>query len=159
MYGLFGKPVRNVNLPDLPNAINNKRNCEVILDFTVEDKKYQIQRGIKPDVLHFKEEGKERFEQCTKALIQKEIERTIGADFVTFGPVYATPSKRRYGPPKGLNALTEACQNAPLPVFALGGITASRRHDVLNAGAYGIALISAICASRNPAAATRHFLA
>lgn len=82
-----------------------------------------------------------------------------GADFVTFGPVYATPSKLPYGPPQGLAALTTACHNASLPVFALGGINNDRKQEVLNAGATGIALISAICASPNPAEAARKFLA
>ncbi|WP_305043515.1 thiamine phosphate synthase [Geoalkalibacter sp.] len=67
-----------------------------------------------------------------------------GADFVTFGPVYATPSKAAFGPPQGLVALRAACRAAPLPVFALGGITAERVPAVRAAGARGIALIRAI---------------
>ncbi len=81
----------------------------------------------------------------------------LGADFVTFGPVYATPSKAVYGAPQGLNALAEACRNSPLPVFALGGITAERAAEVRAAGAHGIALISAIIASPSPEFATKAF--
>lgn len=80
-----------------------------------------------------------------------------GADFVTFGPIYATPSKAAYGPPQGLHALSEACRISPLPVFALGGITPSRAAEVHQAGAQGIALISAIVASPDPRAAARSF--
>jgi thiamine-phosphate pyrophosphorylase len=89
-----------------------------------------------------------------------EIDRAglFAADFVSFGPVYATPSKMRYGPPQGLSALSEACRHAPLPVFALGGITAARRDDVLAAGAFGIALISAIFAATDPKDAALKFL-
>jgi thiamine-phosphate pyrophosphorylase len=83
----------------------------------------------------------------------------LGADFVTFGPVYATPSKRSFGPPQGLQALAEACKDANLPVFALGGVTPERAADTLQAGAAGIALISAILASSSPKEATRTFLA
>jgi thiamine-phosphate pyrophosphorylase len=80
-----------------------------------------------------------------------------GADFVTFGPVYATPSKSAFGPPQGLNTLTEACRASSLPVFALGGITSSRAAEVRQAGASGVALISAILASHNPRTAAEAF--
>ncbi len=81
-----------------------------------------------------------------------------GADFVTFGPVYSTPSKAAFGPPQGLNALVEACRVSSLPVFALGGIDPSRVTEVRRAGASGVALISAIIASPDPRASTEAFL-
>lgn len=80
-----------------------------------------------------------------------------GADFVTFGPVYATPSKAAFGPPQGLEALSEACRISSLPVFALGGITPSRAAAVRQAGACGVALISAIIASADPRRAAERF--
>lgn len=80
-----------------------------------------------------------------------------GADFVTFGPVYATPSKVAYGAPQGLNALADACRNSILPVFALGGITSERAAEVRTSGAHGIALISAIIASASPELAVKRF--
>jgi thiamine-phosphate pyrophosphorylase len=82
-----------------------------------------------------------------------------GADFVTYGPVYATPSKAIYGAPQGLHALHEACMNSALPVFALGGITPERAATVRAAGAHGIALISAIIGSASPESAARAFSA
>jgi thiamine-phosphate pyrophosphorylase len=90
---------------------------------------------------------------------KEEIERAAkqGADFVTFGPVYATPSKAKYGDPQGLDKLTEACRNSSIPVFALGGITPERTTDIHQAGAKGIALISAIIASPDPRASAEAF--
>ncbi len=88
-----------------------------------------------------------------------DISRAIklGADFVTFGPVYETPSKAVFGPPQGLQALTEACRDSSLPVFALGGITPTRVAEVRHAGASGVALISAILASPAPRSAAEAF--
>lgn len=73
-----------------------------------------------------------------------------GADFITFGPVYETPSKIKYGPPKGIEALKEVCSRVSIPVFAIGGININNTREVLDAGAYGVALISAIMASKTP---------
>jgi len=61
-----------------------------------------------------------------------------GADYVTFGPVWATPSKARFGPPVGLEALARvACLG--IPVYALGGVTLDRLGEVASAGAAGVA--------------------
>jgi thiamine-phosphate pyrophosphorylase len=75
-----------------------------------------------------------------------------GADFITFGPVYRTPSKDKYGEPVGLDALREVTERLTIPVFGLGGIKADNSVEVLQAGAYGVALISAVMASEDPEA-------
>lgn len=74
----------------------------------------------------------------------------LGADFVTFSPVFFTPSKAAYGEPQGLDKLRAACQASPVPVFALGGVDPSRVAAVRHAGAMGIAVISAILGSTEP---------
>lgn len=76
-----------------------------------------------------------------------------GADFVTLGPVYFTPSKRGYGEPLGPEALRTAGAALSIPVFALGGIKQDNIAEVMAAGAGGIALISAIIAAPDPQAA------
>jgi thiamine-phosphate pyrophosphorylase len=78
-----------------------------------------------------------------------------GADFVTFGPVYATKSKAPFGPPVGIEPLRRACAAARIPVFALGGIDAENAGEVLGAGAWGIGAIGAILAAADPFAAAR----
>jgi len=80
-----------------------------------------------------------------------------GVDFVTYGPVFATPSKLAYGSPLGLESLRLACQNSPLPVFALGGIKPCHLADLSAAGAAGVAVISALIATPDPRSAARLF--
>jgi thiamine-phosphate pyrophosphorylase len=82
-----------------------------------------------------------------------------GADFVTFGPVYPTPSKAAFGPPQGLQALSDACRASALPVFALGGITQERTAETMRTGVAGIALIGAILADPDPRSAAAAFIA
>ncbi|MFL6231194.1 MAG: thiamine phosphate synthase [Pyrinomonadaceae bacterium] len=68
--------------------------------------------------------------------------RDGGADFVVFGPVFDTPSKRGYGSPIGLESLGAAASAlAPLPVFAIGGVTRDNFRQVILAGARGVAAI------------------
>ena len=81
-----------------------------------------------------------------------------GADWVVFGPVYDTPSKRAYGPPQGVARLERVATTVRLPVIAIGGITPERVGEVLGAGARGVAAIAAILAADSPADATRRFL-
>ena len=82
-----------------------------------------------------------------------------GADFVVLGPIYATPSKAPYGPPLGVDVLRRARAVCPLPIFAIGGVSALRVPDVIGAGADGVAVISAVLAAPDPAAAASEILA
>ncbi len=70
-----------------------------------------------------------------------------GADFVLFGPVYDTSSKRTYGPPQGVDRLAEVAARVRIPVFAVGGVTAARVPELLGAGARGVGVISAVLAA------------
>ncbi len=64
-----------------------------------------------------------------------------GANYIFFGPVFATPSKAAYGAPQGLARLAEVCRAVSLPVVAIGGITLDNAASCLSAGASGIAAI------------------
>jgi len=67
-----------------------------------------------------------------------------GADFITFSPVYDTPSKQQYGSPQGLDKLKQVCTDLNIPVLALGGIDLTRITPVRKHGAFGVALIRGI---------------
>jgi len=81
-----------------------------------------------------------------------------GADWIVFGPVYDTPSKRAYGAPQGLRNLETVVASVRLPVIAIGGITPERVGEVRGAGAHGVAAISAILSADAPHDATKRFL-
>ncbi len=81
-----------------------------------------------------------------------------GADFAVFGPIHDTPSKRPYGPPLGLAALRQAAA-ASIPVYAIGGIDAARATEARRSGAAGVAVVRAILAAADPAAAAARLAA
>jgi thiamine-phosphate pyrophosphorylase len=64
-----------------------------------------------------------------------------GADYLFFGPVFATPSKAAFGAPQGLDLLAEVCRAVAIPVFAIGGIALENAAACFAAGAKGIAAI------------------
>ncbi|MFB3817334.1 MAG: thiamine phosphate synthase [Candidatus Methylomirabilales bacterium] len=82
-----------------------------------------------------------------------------GADFVVLGPIYATPSKARYGPPLSPAVLRAAREALSIPILAIGGITAARIPEAIQAGADGVALISAVMGAPDPAAAAGELMA
>ena len=91
--------------------------------------------------------------------LEEAVEAEVkGADWVVFGPIYDTPSKRPFGPPQGLDRLARVAAAVRLPVVAIGGITPERVWEVRAAGAAGVAVISGILAADSPADATRRFL-
>lgn len=78
----------------------------------------------------------------THSLEEASAAARCGADFVVFGPVFDTLSKRQYGKPLGLAELSKVTsQLAPFPVLALGGVTTNNVADCIRAGVAGIAAI------------------
>jgi thiamine-phosphate pyrophosphorylase len=71
-----------------------------------------------------------------------ESAATEGADYVVFGPVYATRSHPS-AEPVGVDALRAVCAAVSIPVLAIGGVDGSRAAEVLGAGAAGYAGIGA----------------
>lgn len=83
--------------------------------------------------------------------------KALGCDYVTAGHVYATDCKPGL-PPRGADFLAEVCgPAAPMPVFALGGLTPARAPEVRRAGAAGFAMMSSAMDAENPAELFRKY--
>ena len=77
--------------------------------------------------------------------------RTAGANYVGFGPIYATASKRGLPDPLGPDAIRDASEF--LPIVGIGGINTRNASEVYTAGAHGIAVISGVWDAPDPIAA------
>ena len=82
----------------------------------------------------------------------------FGADFITFGPLFKTPSKLQYGEPVGLEALREVSKRIKIPIFGIGGIKTEEIDEVISAGASGIAVISGVLCGEDKAVGARQYL-
>jgi thiamine-phosphate pyrophosphorylase len=84
---------------------------------------------------------------CADEAILAEKE---GADYIGAGAVFATLSKPDAGKPIGFDGLSEIARAVNIPVVAIGGINRSNARQCFNAGAMGVAVISAISLADNP---------
>jgi thiamine-phosphate diphosphorylase len=76
-----------------------------------------------------------------------------GADYLGV-TIWATPTKAE-AEPRGLEGLREVVGSTELPVVGIGGIQAGNAREVLDAGAAGICVVSAVGAAPDPEHATR----
>ncbi len=76
------------------------------------------------------------------------------ADYVGLGPIFTTVSKEVGVAPLGLETIRTASRDARIPVIAIAGITQENVADVVLAGAYGVAVIGAVCCAEDVVAAT-----
>lgn len=77
-----------------------------------------------------------------------------GADYISFGPIFPTKTKKDALPPRGLAGLKEISEKITLPVVAIGGITEENVEEVLQAGAASAAIISDILEASDISAKT-----
>jgi thiamine-phosphate pyrophosphorylase len=94
----------------------------------------------------------------THDLAQVRAACEAGADYLGFGPVFATTTKSNPDPVQGLDALRAAVAAAGgRPVVAIGGITAAQAQavEVYRTGAHAICAISAVNGARDPREAAR----
>jgi len=85
--------------------------------------------------------------------VQAAAAAAAGADYIGFGPVFATASKLNPDPVVGLVQLAEICAAVTIPVVAIGGISLTAVPAVAQAGASAAACIAAVSSASDPTAA------
>lgn len=87
----------------------------------------------------------------------QRLERA-GAAYLGVGPAFATTTKTGLPHPLGPAGIQAVARSTSLPVIAIGGVTAAHVADLVRAGAYGVAVVSAVCCAADPAATTTGLL-
>lgn len=88
-------------------------------------------------------------------LSQLQAAKQLPVDYLAISPVFSTPTKTDTGPAWGLDGLRTARELTCLPLVAIGGIDENNAASVIQAGADGVAVVSAICAAPDPEEAAR----
>ena len=81
--------------------------------------------------------------KSTHSLAQAHAAQGEGADYIGFGPIFATPTKPDYGP-IGLSAIRQVHLDVGVPIFCIGGINIDNLQQVIDAGAKRVVMVSAL---------------
>ncbi len=81
--------------------------------------------------------------KSTHSLEQAREAQREGADYIGFGPIFATPTKPDYGP-IGLKDVKQAHVDVMLPIFCIGGVKIDNLAEVIAAGARRVAIVSGL---------------
>ncbi len=90
--------------------------------------------------------------RSTHSVEQARAAVAEGADYIGFGPLFATPTKPDY-PPVGLDDVREVvgfAEAAGVPVFCIGGVKSENAGEVVNAGARRVVIVSGILLAADP---------
>jgi thiamine-phosphate pyrophosphorylase len=74
----------------------------------------------------------------------------LDVDYIGISPVFGTPTKTDTAKPFGLDGILRVMAVSKHPAVAIGGININNARAIMNAGAHGIAVVSAICSASNP---------
>ena len=86
--------------------------------------------------------------KSTHSLEQARGAQREGADYIGFGPIFATPTKPDY-PPIGLADIRRVHAEVSLPIFCIGGINIDNLQSVIEAGARRVVMVSALLKARS----------
>jgi thiamine-phosphate pyrophosphorylase len=105
-------------------------------------------------------DGKDRWVGVsTHTLEQVAAADRTSADYVAFGPIFPTATKKNPDPVVGTGLLRQARQITKKPLVAIGGITLERAAEVYRAGADSLAVIRDLICAPDPGARALEFLA
>lgn len=95
--------------------------------------------------------GKDRIIGGTAHNMKEAIQvEKDGADYIGYGHIFATLSKAKTTHPVGLEELSIVCKKIKTKIIAVGGISITNAKQVIEAGAYGIAVIGAVAKANDP---------
>jgi thiamine-phosphate pyrophosphorylase len=86
--------------------------------------------------------------KSTHSLSQARTARSEGADYIGFGPIFATPTKPDYKP-VGLGDIRQVHIELSIPIFCIGGINIDNLQQVIDAGAKRVVMVSALLKARS----------
>ena len=81
--------------------------------------------------------------KSTHSLAQAHTAKGEGADYIGFGPIFATPTKPNYTP-IGLDNIGQVHLDVSIPIFCIGGINIDNLQQVIDAGAKRVVMVSAL---------------
>ena len=92
-FGLFNKPFRNINKPQLVNSVNDK-NAQVVVEFDVNEVPYKVVRGLRPNIFEIYRDGKLIQHDAAIKDYQKRLESIMGLNYKAFTQVVVLGSAR-----------------------------------------------------------------
>lgn len=87
--------------------------------------------------------------KSTHSVEQAVVAEKEGADYIGFGPLFATPTKPTYQP-IGLDSIQEVAQRVSIPQFCIGGVKLENMPAILQAGAQRVVIVSALLTAPSP---------
>ena len=123
----------------------------------------QIARNVRADGVHLGQDDLPIAEarkvvgpKCAVGKSTHSIDQAIrafyeGADYIGFGPIFATPTKPGY-PPIGLDDIAKVHELVRIPIFCIGGIKLDNLAKVLEAGARRVVIVSGLLQAKDTAA-------
>jgi thiamine-phosphate pyrophosphorylase len=90
--------------------------------------------------------------------VRTVMTQKLDVNYLGISPVFGTATKLDIAPPLGLDGVAQIRALTDLPLVGIGGINLSNAHQVIQAGAEGIAVVSAICSEQRPDEAVKLLL-
>jgi thiamine-phosphate pyrophosphorylase len=122
----------------------------------------EIARNVRADGVHLGQDDlpiaearKVVGQECAVGKSTHSIDQAIrafheGADYIGFGPIFATPTKPDY-PPIGLDDIAKVHESVRIPIFCIGGIKLDNLAKVMEAGAHRVVIVSGLLQASDPA--------